>query len=493
MPLRQGKLRRIARGSYDANNWLVGATFTLDNGEPKRGSKNKQQAKIVNVYSKSGKDAGPSSEVDLSHDIWCAVERGSECEDISFERAVQTVFASQRECCVNDSRIKYWPGVQSPDREDICKPGNAFAAFVDGIGNGDTVELDMDNLLSQDSFLDMDDNDDDEQTTKQAGPPISDINSALANSCWRSLNSTEPQNGYGILMHLQSTLNAFPNQHLAKSLSRFSVSGLESEGFRVREPYKTELTFRYMERARAKTNHHFCPSSFDDLRSLLQLPVCESMELHYGRISNIKTRSLASALQFSSRSLSFLAKSLSLELENTIGGHSHVEVKDLNDMPIASLFLRNQIRDSLKLVARSAIRCLLQHGHWLYGLLGENLRICKSLDEQQCASETRRCLEALGEIVSYTAWLFCAKEEVPFGHTNCCFPILDVVNSELSNMDLSKMSSNGKRISVKARNEFEKHTKLRFVLSLNTEFAEDLQIPLSNMFGVSDEVNVALL
>ena len=78
------------------------------------------------------------------------------------------------------------------------------------------------------------------------------------------------------------------------------------------------------------------------------------------------------------------------------------------------------------------------------------------LDQQQCAVEAKACVQALCSIVSHVTWLYCAKEEIPFAHNDCCFLIRDAYNSELASFDLSSLLANGRKLNAQAKKLFQK-------------------------------------
>jgi len=500
--------------------------------------------RIMRVYTKSGVDTDAAPGEDASHELWCKVRRaGGEEGEISYASAAKALFSKLHSDRQNiGKKVKIFPGydlyrngtvniivhgkrsvlspssiegcgVLSPSSIEGCgslapkdhnidmrmssyRPelgqDNPFAAMAENKYSDDNADVDVE--MSQDSSSDfvVEDN-----SSRKTGPFVSAMHPTLANSCWRSLNSSEAHNGFAILMHLESAWNSLCSQKLSDFFSEFLIHGPKSEGTRIREPHRTELAFIYMEKVMVKLKldqhqikHHIGPSTAAKLEQILELPMSETVDAAYGKMSESETSRMAQALQFSSKSLGFVAKSITMELKDIVNGSVQPTEKLVNSMPFVSLFLKTEIRDCLKMVVRSAMKSLLRHGHWLTGCPGEGRRLCKTSHEQKCATETQSCIKAFGTIVSHAAWLHCAKEEIPFADASCCCIIQAAVESEVATIDFAKMSE--EKFSVKDKDKYESDMKLRFIFSLNSTMSKELQMRLSELFDVSTEVRLVL-
>ena len=378
--------------------------------------------------------------------------------------------------------------IGAPDA--MYSPENPFAALCHDSPPPQDEHMDMD--FSQDSFFDMSFQAD---STNLNGPIQAEINAALANSCWRALNSTEVHNGFGILSHLESAWNVCPSDHLAESLSQFLLHGPENEGTRFREAFRTELASTYMEKAMSKFVHDGKRNKIglqteNELEELLTMPVKELEACVDSKMAMSKIYQISQGLQFYSRSLGYVAKSISTELEDIITEKVPPTLKILIDLEFASLFLRSDIRQSLKTVTKSVISCLICHGHWLLGSPTEGHQTPKNCHEQKCAKEFQIMITAFGVILSHVAWLYCAREDLNFADQSCCYLINDLISSELASMDFSTLSK--KKLSIKKKEKFKKDIKIRFLFALDTTFSSQLQINLASLMNLREEATLIL-
>ena len=97
-----------------------------------------------------------------------------------------------------------------------------------------------------------------------------------------------------------------------------------------------------------------------------------------------------------------------------------------------------------------------------------------------CAAEAKTCLDNLGSVICYTAWLLCAEGRVSIEHNSAAFVIRDAFLSELSLCDdiLPKTTSKTKK------KMFITKLKLRFLLSLLEEFAFPLQDMVASLIKI---------
>lgn len=345
--------------------------------------------------------------------------------------------------------------------------------------------------LSQNSFLNFSFQ---EASANNNGPLCSAMNPTLANSCWRALNSSDIHNGFGALAHLESTWNVFPSDNLAESLSKFLVHGPEKDGSNIRQPYRTEMTFQYMNKVMTKSEldsqkQKIGLQQLDGLESFLAMPMNETKQFDRVKSSLSQTHRLSKALQFCSNSLNFVATAMTMEMKSIISGAVQPTAKSLGEMTLASLFLMQDIRESLKMVVRYAMKFLLRHGYFLVGFPGEQNWSCESSQQQMCAKESQLCINAYGTIVVHAAWLFCASENISFGDESCCFLIYDIIDAELAELDYMSLTTK-KKLSAKNREKYKKDIKIRFLSSLTTDFSSKLQLELASHFNLSSEAKL---
>ncbi len=444
--------------------------------------------------------------VNDTDDLFCTVKRpnGSEV-DIPYNDVLKALFSLKEK---NTPSVTFWPNSDvstSPsiasDRIEgsyVALGGSLHNPFI--CSNEDLLD-DDDVNMSQDSFYGLSFCD-----VKVAGPQNTNLNSALAKTCWRAFESTQPFDAYGMLVHMDTSWNISPNTQLATNMSVFLEKGPQSEDIQIQEPFRTELVTRYMNRVMLKTSeidpqirHQICPPDFAQLESLLSLPLNVDDKIHVEDMSPPQIRRLAQSLHHSAKSLGRVGNSLANELSDVIGENDEVQTHDLNGLPFTSLFWNNDplngngIRSSLKTTVQKATRCLLMHGHWLVGHPNQaHLSSPMGSDQQQCAVESKACIKALCQIVCYISWLYCAKEEIAFAHNDCCFLIRDVYNAELASFDYSSLVTNGRKINAQAKNSYRKQITVQFVLLLETTFSKNLLMRLSDLLKVSKEILLIL-
>ncbi|KAL7441218.1 hypothetical protein ACHAXM_007720 [Skeletonema potamos] len=156
--------------------------------------------------------------------------------------------------------------------------------------------------------------------------------------------------------------------------------------------------------------------------------------------------------------------------------------ESLRAKPTVAILKKQGSRNVLKTATRHTVKCLVRHAKWL---LDSGLDMSPSSQPQYVQSyAAKTCLDSLGSVICYTAWLVCAEERVSINHYSCAMIIRDAVLSELSLCDdtLPKMKSEKKKV-------FITKLKLHFLLSLHEEFAFPIQDLVGNLIGLEDALN----
>eukprot|EP00984_Skeletonema_dohrnii_P007153 scaffold2581_cov84-Skeletonema_dohrnii-CCMP3373.AAC.8 len=163
---------------------------------------------------------------------------------------------------------------------------------------------------------------------------------------------------------------------------------------------------------------------------------------------------------------------------------------DFNSEPLRAkptvAVLKNQgLSNVLKTTTRHATKCLVRHAKFLFD---SDIDMPPSSHPNHiacCAAEAKTCLDNLGSVICYTAWLLCAKERVSIDHHSSALVIRDAFLSELSLCDdtLPKMNSKTKK------KMFITKLKLRFLLSLLEEFAFPLQDMVASLIELEVELD----
>ena len=512
------KIRLLSRGSYCASNWLVGASLS----DTISISPETANFEVITVHTKLGISPDLEPNTNFCNELWCEVKNSTGTnQEISYEIVAKQLFSGVR----STIKEKIWPGynpiincsvaltfngksfvLSSSSIEEIenetetgdsiddggtlwmdrlpdldFEHGNPFADLSKSSFSNDDRE-DMCVEMSQDTVPDS--CDDNNFHELHVGPLESIMQPAISNSCWRALNSTEPHNGFGLLSHMKSSWNIIPSEKLADCFSNFLVHGPECEGNNIKEPHRTEMAFSYMNAVMGKLqnqSYQIKPKA-EELKEILLLPTKDYV--HSGDMSESELYNLTQSLQFCSNRLSFVAKSLTLELKDIMKG-CVTNTHKLNDLPFVSQLLKTELRDSLRMPVRSAMVALLQHGHCLVDYAGPAKREMTP-NEQLCAKESLSCVKSLGTIISNAAFLFCAREGIPFADERCCVSIKEAADDIIDTFDFSKVRT--KRKSAKNNEKFKRDMELRFLLSLDTSFSRALQIRLSQLCDLSTEV-----
>lgn len=347
-------------------------------------------------------------------------------------------------------------------------------------------------LLSQDS-TDHKDLDDEETDAPRA------MNQALANSLWRALNTPEPHVGSTPLLHLTAFWNTPPATRLARDLMGFTTTGPQKDGTRFHDPNRTELLCAYLHFiARGGSVDGLVPEEWTAIERILSLPVSQT---DLGKVTSLPTtppsrssvRRTGRELQLASSSLSFLARCLADELG----------MERTADRRLCRALRGNTARGSLRTTVRLAIRCILRHGQPIRDDvdLKQGSRVCAS-DERRRVVEAGRCVSYLGEIVCLLARFFCEEEDVAFGNPDCCFVVADAVSSELGLAlpldvvaDAESEGAEEKDTESEGKEEkraYAKGVRLKFLLSLDVEFARPLRISLGETMELSTELGVVM-
>ncbi|KAK1744280.1 hypothetical protein QTG54_004813 [Skeletonema marinoi] len=314
-----------------------------------------------------------------------------------------------------------------------------------------------------------------------------DFPPGLANVIWCALNSPEPQTGANLLRNMLCVQNIVPPVHLAQKLMDLIKYGPKAEGSSVyfKDPLRTQLASSYACALVTASSHLvrkddstiFGPSSWDDVEVLLSQSIDQTE-------NTISGRRLAQALQMAacgSKLLSLMLKSELLRNDFSSTSFTFDATSMMKCMPTVKVFKSEGLRNVLKAVVRHTTSCLIRHSKWILDHDLNELSQIERASAECCASEAKTCLESLGSVVCYTAWLFCAEERVAIDHHSSAIIVRDEFLSELTRSieNLPEMSS-------RKKTTFTKKVKLHFLLSLVEEFAFPLQDAVGKMIGLED-------
>ena len=371
------------------------------------------------------------------------------------------------------------------------KPG-----FVEGVENKNEEHFDFDidsddetMNLSQDSFFES------VEEKKQIKRSV-EMPPMIGNYLWRALNSSQPQFGFGFLMHMSDAMNTIPNVTLSRNLSDFLSTGPLSDDIHFKDYRRTELIGIYMRHLLTKmsiqtsSRHNtlnFAPSSWTDLEQILKLPLTEVEGDNLDSIkfsSSISFNKLDKSLQMSSNSLQVIGLILEVEVMSL----KKNDMSQCINNPMVKLFLGNEIRNSLKSVVQIAMKCWVLLGHLLMNDQC-NDKVDKSMRDH-CASEAKSCLSSYGSIICHLARLYCVEEDIDYGSDDCCFIIRDAMMSELEQINYSLYLEPMKKATKKVKKSILSSLKLRFITSLDTHFSVPLQANMGEMMDLGNELSL---
>ncbi len=313
-----------------------------------------------------------------------------------------------------------------------------------------------------------------------------DFPPGLANVIWCALNSPEPQTGASLLRNMLCVQNIVPPIHLVEKLMDLIKFGPKAEGSSVyfKDPLRTQLASSYAcalvsassRLVRKDDSVIFGPSSWDDVEVLLSQSITQTENA-------ISGRRLAQGLQMAACGSKLLSLMLKTELQgNDLDSPSCTfDATSMKFMPTVKVLKCEGLRNVLKAVVRHTTSCLVRHSKWILDHDLNELSTIERASAECCASEAKTCLDSLGSVVCYTAWLFCSEESVAIDHSSSAIIVRDEFLSELARSieNLPEMSSRKKAT-------FTKKLKLHFLLSLVEEFAFPLQDKVGKMIGLED-------
>ena len=329
---------------------------------------------------------------------------------------------------------------------------------------------------------------------KSTNEKLVELPPLVSNLLWRSLTSSQPQNGFGYLMNACNTSHTIPNLSLTKKLTQFILEGpVSDDGVNFYDFKRTEMVAMYVDHintkimqsdpdVNSKINFHISPLNWHELEEALKLPLTMTT------IKNIHNIGLA--LHMASTSL----KSIVLNLSAILKGAIESQDKSLyKNQRLVQVLVREGLRKCLKQIVRIATTVMITHGYWILGdSYNERYKECKSSDESFCVSEFKSCLSSYGSIICYLTWLFCMEESIEYAHDNCCFIIRDEMLAELENIDFGLYTKGCKRVTAPIKKRIKNSMKLELILSLDSDFSEPLQVKMGKMLEVSKQLSIIL-
>mmetsp|Transcript_22258 Transcript_22258/g.34382 ORF Transcript_22258/g.34382 Transcript_22258/m.34382 type:complete len:1367 (+) Transcript_22258:2215-6315(+) len=222
----------------------------------------------------------------------------------------------------------------------------------------------------------------------------------------------------------------------------------------------------------------FGPSSWNDVEVLLSHSTDRAVFS-----SGIRLTHELQAAACGAKLLSLLLKTELLDF-NLSSTDFDFNSEPLRARPTVAVLKKQGLRNVLKTATRHATKCLVRHAKYL---LDSDVDMPPSSHPNHvacCAAEAKTCLDNLGSVICYTAWLLCAEERVSIEHNSSAFVIRDAFLSELSLCDDTLPIMNSKK-----KKMFITKLKLHFLLSILEEFAFPLQDAVGNLIGLEVELD----
>ena len=217
------------------------------------------------------------------------------------------------------------------------------------------------------------------------------------------------------------------------------------------------------------------PSSWDDVEVLLSHSTDRAVASSGIRLTHeLQTAACGAKL------LSLMLKTELLDY-NLSSTEFEFSSESLKAKPTVAVMKQQGLRNVLKTVTRHTTKCLLRHAKYLLDSDVYSQPAGHHNHTACCASEAQTCLDNLGSVICYTAWLLCAEDKVSIDQ-NPAFSVRDIFLYELSENALPKMNREKKKI-------FVTKLKLRFLSSILEEFAFPLQDKVESLINLEVELD----
>ncbi len=327
---------------------------------------------------------------------------------------------------------------------------------------------------------------------KSTNDKLVEIAPIMSNFLWRDLNSTQPQNGFGFLIHACNAFHTVPNLSLSRQITEFILRGpMSSDGTYHTDYNRTELVAIYVDsinkkimqsdsKINSRVKFNVAPLNWNDFEEILKLPMRETPT---------NSHNLGLTMHLSSTSLRLIALSLETVLKSAIQSDDKSLYSNHN---LVETLISQGLRSCLKETARLFAKCMVKHGHWILGDSAEGYKSCETSNESLCVLEFKSCLSSYGSIICQLAWLFCMEESLDFAHEECCFIIKDAILNELEKINFGVYTCSCKRVNAATKKRIKKSIKLQLILSLDNDFSEPLQLSLGTMLEVSKDLSIIL-
>lgn len=478
---------RFIKSGWESHEWMIGLSVELCN-------RNKElQYKIV---ARNGPDVEAAHMGDVTFDLFhLSSKHGSSSKRLDYIEVARKIFTLIYEEAKKKNRLIQWrsdPYIS----EETKRAGKPSIIKDEGSDDPSTMlssscSWDNNNIVSpnaspiqEKNIISQSSSSDDLSSEEKAKGPLhmndKDVKEMVvnqSNSLWRALSSTEPQSGYGILTQAAIVYRTIPNQYLSKNLYDSLVNGLKSEGIRLVDPNKTELTSRYAYLMANNFSGSVCGEGTRYKVSCCKWTDVENCLSQTTDIAKLPLRQVTDRLLEASNAIEYL----STLLEND----KAIMLKMKKEDSLTRQKFKNQCQIMPSLFdcpggVRGALKCSVKNTGKSWIQFGPEIISSCALNHSRSVAVSRY-LNALGRITSLIAWMFCVEEDMDMKDKKCSFLIRDAF---LSDMMVKTKGSKDQQLL--------RDIKLSFILSFKADHVEDLKTSLAVVFDLKDEYEIIM-
>lgn len=451
------------------------------------------------------------------------VHSNGKVEKQSYNRVVHEIFAElKRQNCTKTyvwpnlicKEGKYSMAVDQPQKAKKLSNKSKNSSRANGPVNDDHIQCSPKDFASDPWASDESDDEDRDEKT----PPLKDMSNSVRNSFWKALNSSESHFGADLLFKLTNGHKKVPNDELCRDLISLLWKGPLHRNNQFPDCVRTELANNYFELVRTKgMGPRFAqalPGSFTkQFLEQVEMPaVLYCVDGDESRVTSAALKRVGQTLNVKNSGASMFCYLLQSQLK---GGYhrfgknadptrrkSKLNLKREMDEFTKQLRSRDLTRDildtlgstqALKLAVRASFSVLIHYGHYLSndfvfppastvqtGCIDPIPPHATPNDRAYVATEVRRLLESMGQIVAYLAWIYSIEQGE--GIYESRFLIRDGVDGLLAS------STFNPSVFLSSKSNASQHwmdMKLRFALTLDKRISGLLGKHTADLFKLT--------
>ena len=502
VPIKKGKIRLINRG-YDETDWLERLKVYMSNGIGDKQllgtiTKFKSRSEVVNKSKLQFKV--------VHHGGTYQILSFVQIVKILFENYIHTISQKNKILWPNDERFKKKP-TKMTKRTKMTKLSNK--TIIKGVTCSTKQKL---KIMATD-----------ENANNCFGPEpvvhhipkvvdcttILNMHPSVSNAFFRALDSSEPHMGELFLSQMATSHKRAPTPKTGQDLLRLIMNGPTSEGTLFPDSNRLDHAKNYIDLMLSKPCTakalvgNFQISSWADLSGYMLRLKDRVYQVDGDENSTNKSAlvRVQNSLRVSAVSAEFMAKLFELELKELVSTVKIVHYTNFQHGKVVKALLENPdgIRDSLKVLTKIYTTALIECSHFILSdpVIVQTTRISKDVSDSEaipahikdiCFANATILIEALGKILSFVAWIYCAEQRIGMDNVNLAVDMKNILTSEIDNTKVDPSPFLGTTGSgIKSRANFVKMLKMEFVFSLDDSFAAELQANLANQLNISRE------